>query len=481
MGWRMVSKLSVRLIAAASSLALMAGAGASPARAKSATASDADRVEAFESGTLIQRFLAAGGADNPSAAKFSTEVLMAELPAGDLPRLADLTRDLRRADLPEPIVTAAVDGMVDGVNRQKGQAISADEAAIYLAQIDDAKSSDIQLADAGTAAVDPRSGQVAAVDLSIVGTTDIVERQARGIIEQDIRDLEIKDEVFFSEVVETGPNSALRITLLDETKLTLGPSSRVVLDEFVYDPATQDGRLSMRLLDGVFRFASGLMPKSNYSIGTPVGDIGIRGTKLDISIICQTADDCEATINVTEGGATLTQEGESESEATNIDEGQQAEATSDSNQEPEVSDIDDNPPITEFIEVQVTLINAATDLVNGELPPGGIGASNLDAILEAVRQVLQSNPEIGDLIVQSFGVNNPEYIDDILAEVSAQLPDQAEQLAQVASNVEEDEGLLGFFGEEEEDDPPQPNNISEPEGNESEESPPPYSGGQPEN
>lgn len=476
----MVSKLSVRLIAAASSLALMAGAGASPARAKSATASDADRLEAFESGALIQRFLAAGGAENPSAAKFSTEVLMAELPAEDLPRLADLTRDLRRADLPEPVVNAAVDGMVDGVNRQTGQAISADEAAAYLGQINDAKSSDVQVADAGTVAVNPRSGQVAAVDLSIVGTTDIVERQARGIIEQDIRDLEIKDDVFFSEVVETGPDSALRITLLDETKLTLGPSSRVVLDEFVYDPETKDGRLSMRLLDGVFRFASGLMPKSNYSIGTPVGDIGIRGTKLDISIICQTVDDCEATINVTEGGASLTQEGESESEATNIDEGQQLEATSDPNEDPEVSEIADNPPITEFIEVQVTLINAATELVNGQLPPGGIGAANLEAILQAVREVLQANPEIGDLIIESVGVTNPDFIDDILAEVSAQLPDQAEQLAQVASNIENNEDLLGFFDSEGENEGNnfQPNNIEDPAGNESEDTPPPYSGGQ---
>lgn len=474
----MVSKLTVRLIAAASSLALMAGAGGSTARAKSADSpTGVDGLEVFESGTLMERFVATGGVENASAAKLSADLLVAELPAEDLPKLAELTRDLRRADLPAPIVDAATESLVVGVMRQSGEAISEDQAADYLAQIEDAKSSEIQVADASSPAIDPRSGQVAAVDLSVVGTTDIVERQARGIIEQDVRDLVIRDEVFFSEVVETGPDSALRITLLDETKLTLGPSSRVVLDEFVYDPETQDGRLSMRLLDGVFRFASGLLPKSNYSIGTPVGDIGIRGTLLDISIICRTADDCDATINVNEGGMSLTPPGADESEATNVDEGQQLGATSDPDQEHEVSEIDENAPITDFIDVQVTLINTAAALVEGELPAGGVGAANLEAVLAAVREVLEANPDIADLILQYIGFTNPDIVDDILAAVASQFPDQAEELAEVASNLQEDGEFLGFFDSESNENGITPNSISPPQANNSEETPPPYSGG----
>ena len=103
----------------------------------------------------------------------------------------------------------------------------------------------------------------------------------------------------------------------------------------------------------------------------------------------------------------------------------------------------------------------------------------MDAVLAAVRRVLENNPEISDLILQYIGFTNPDYIDDILAEVSSQLPDQAEELAEVASNIQEDGEFLGFFESESSENGQQiqPNSITPSQANESEETPPPYSGG----
>src|SRR6185369_5607858 len=55
----------------------------------------------------------------------------------------------------------------------------------------------------------------------------------------------------------------------------------MVLDEFVYNPSSGAGKVTARILKGVFRFVSGAIARKrpdDMSIKTPVGVIGIRGT-----------------------------------------------------------------------------------------------------------------------------------------------------------------------------------------------------------
>ncbi len=67
----------------------------------------------------------------------------------------------------------------------------------------------------------------------------------------------------------------------------MGPEGRMVLDEMIYDPATQQGSVSMSVLQGVFTFVSGQVAKTDpdaMTLDTPVATIGIRGTQVGLDL-----------------------------------------------------------------------------------------------------------------------------------------------------------------------------------------------------
>ena len=94
---------------------------------------------------------------------------------------------------------------------------------------------------------------------------------------------------------------------LDETTLTLGPDSSVVLDRFVFDPDPSRASFVMTATQGIFRFASGKLPKNAYRLHTPAATIGIRGTVLDLAIEPAGHSGAEAVVRIAlqEGEATI--------------------------------------------------------------------------------------------------------------------------------------------------------------------------------
>ncbi|MGJ3259318.1 MAG: LamG-like jellyroll fold domain-containing protein [Rhodospirillales bacterium] len=99
--------------------------------------------------------------------------------------------------------------------------------------------------------------------------------------------LELGDQVFQGDILESGPQGNVGVLLADETTFAMGPEGRMVLDEMVYDPGTQEGSVSMSVLQGVFTFVSGQVAKTDpdaMTLDTPVATIGIRGTQVGIDI-----------------------------------------------------------------------------------------------------------------------------------------------------------------------------------------------------
>ena len=87
--------------------------------------------------------------------------------------------------------------------------------------------------------------------------------------------------VFLNDHVTTDAAGRLQVLLLDETVFTIGPNSDMVLDEFVYDPATSAGKVTAQVTKGVFRFVTGKVARKDpgsMKVKLPVGTIGIRGT-----------------------------------------------------------------------------------------------------------------------------------------------------------------------------------------------------------
>ena len=82
-------------------------------------------------------------------------------------------------------------------------------------------------------------------------------------------------------------NGTMRIDFVDETRVELTEQSRLVIDEFVYDPANDIGSLSIKASLGTVRYASGQIAKKykqNVKISTPSATIGVRGTDFIMTV-----------------------------------------------------------------------------------------------------------------------------------------------------------------------------------------------------
>jgi Ca2+-binding RTX toxin-like protein len=89
------------------------------------------------------------------------------------------------------------------------------------------------------------------------------------------------DPVFQDDVIETSDDGAIGLRFVDDTTFSIAEDARMVLDDFVYDPASNSGNAVVNVLQGSFSFVSGAVAKLGddaLTVKTPVLTIGIRGT-----------------------------------------------------------------------------------------------------------------------------------------------------------------------------------------------------------
>ena len=96
--------------------------------------------------------------------------------------------------------------------------------------------------------------------------------------------------IFEADTVKTGADGRLGITLKDDTRVSLGPSSEVRVNRFVYAPA--EGRLGLVLgvVRGVMAYVSGRIAKlapDSIRLETPAAVMGVRGTTLAVRVTPQ--------------------------------------------------------------------------------------------------------------------------------------------------------------------------------------------------
>jgi hypothetical protein len=120
---------------------------------------------------------------------------------------------------------------------------------------------------------------VAGAEQSGIGTTAAVNTDTTGTPpSMATRNLYIGANVFSRERIETSKSGQAQLLFLDESALTIASGSDVVLDRFVYDPATSTGEIALSVGAGVFRFVGGRISKTRaVTIKTPSATLGIRG------------------------------------------------------------------------------------------------------------------------------------------------------------------------------------------------------------
>jgi hypothetical protein len=89
-------------------------------------------------------------------------------------------------------------------------------------------------------------------------------------------------EIYQNDTLRTGPDGSVGVVFNDDTLLSLGPESVLVIDEFVFAPGQGKFFLVIRMLKGTVAYLSGLISKlapGSAHFKTPTASIGIRGTK----------------------------------------------------------------------------------------------------------------------------------------------------------------------------------------------------------
>jgi hypothetical protein len=117
-----------------------------------------------------------------------------------------------------------------------------------------------------------------------VGVTGAVNPAAAGTPPgEETRALTVGDDIIYRERVVTTTDGQAQILFLDQSSLLIGPNSTVVIDEFVYDPATNKGNMAATLTQGSFRYIGGkLSRQGNATLKTPVATLGIRGSDVTV-------------------------------------------------------------------------------------------------------------------------------------------------------------------------------------------------------
>ena len=89
-----------------------------------------------------------------------------------------------------------------------------------------------------------------------------------------------------SDIVRTGADGSVGITMGDDSLLSAGPNSVLSLDRYEFDPTTNRGRFDAKLNKGTLAVISGKIAKQSpgaMTVQTPAAILGVRGTEFVVS------------------------------------------------------------------------------------------------------------------------------------------------------------------------------------------------------
>jgi hypothetical protein len=114
-----------------------------------------------------------------------------------------------------------------------------------------------------------------------IGIVKSVTRDAFIIRKGETTPAVVNMKIMNKDVVKTGPQGAIGFILKDDTVISMGPESQIVIDDFIFDPAQKNMSFIARMLHGTVSYFSGQIVKlspESVRFETPMATIGMRGT-----------------------------------------------------------------------------------------------------------------------------------------------------------------------------------------------------------
>lgn len=117
-----------------------------------------------------------------------------------------------------------------------------------------------------------------------IGKISIEQGIAREISFGHDTALKTGDDIFLNNHIKTDEKTVAKIVFNDETSITLGPESNLIIDEYIYHGEdAKENKLEVSLPKSAFHYITGKVKNkdnSNVKLNLDFGSIGIRGTQV---------------------------------------------------------------------------------------------------------------------------------------------------------------------------------------------------------
>jgi len=98
---------------------------------------------------------------------------------------------------------------------------------------------------------------------------------------------EVNTKIFNNDLVKTGSDEKIGLVFEDDTIISMGSNSQIIIEDFLYQPAEKKMSFVTRIIQGTVSFLSGQMGKlfpEGIRLETPDAVIGFRGTRVLVKV-----------------------------------------------------------------------------------------------------------------------------------------------------------------------------------------------------
>ena len=115
---------------------------------------------------------------------------------------------------------------------------------------------------------------------TVAGQAEIVRNGARTAAR-------VGDLLYEKDTIETGPDGSIGITFIDNTVMSSGPDSQIVLEDYKFNSSNFKGSMLADLNRGTVSMISGDIARSSpgaMKVKTPTAILGVRGTRFVVEV-----------------------------------------------------------------------------------------------------------------------------------------------------------------------------------------------------
>ncbi|MDQ5911476.1 MAG: hypothetical protein QG599_3574 [Pseudomonadota bacterium] len=131
------------------------------------------------------------------------------------------------------------------------------------------------------------AANVSATEDPVIGYVKTVEGEALVLAADKATPAKPGLPLQIGNMLKTGKQGSMGVTLKDNTVMSLGPDTELVVEDYLYSPSKGDLKLDASMNKGSLNYVSGVIAKLKpeaISLKTPAGNIGIRGTHFLVTV-----------------------------------------------------------------------------------------------------------------------------------------------------------------------------------------------------